>query len=128
MTITSTSDLLQAKYDNFFSDSVKANSFQNNSHSIPMSIDPVHVENDTAGPTHLHTDPRPVSNLDLTFDKQLEAIDQDLMKFDNPMHVTPITPTSHYHMPSQPISPHHHSQDIDDTPNLITILSDPPCF
>ena len=93
-----------------------------------MSTNPVHVENDTAGPTHLHTDPGPVSNLDLTFDKQLEAIDQDLMKFDNPMHVTPITPTSHYHMSSQLISPHHHSQDIDDTLNLITILSDPPCF
>ena len=65
-----------------------------------MSTDLVHVVNDTASPTHLHTYPGPVSNLDLTFDKQLEAIAQNLMKFDNLMHVTPITPTSHYHMSS----------------------------
>nr|POE84736.1 hypothetical protein CFP56_64953 [Quercus suber] len=107
--ITPTSDMLQAQYGNSYSDSVKADSFQNNSHSISMSTDPVHVEKDTAGPTHLHKDPGPVFNSNLTFDKQLEAIDQDLMKFDNPMHVTPIPHTSHYHMPSQPPSPHHHS-------------------
>ena len=49
-----------------------------------MSTDPVLVENDTADPTHLHTDPGPVSTSNLTFDKQIEAIDQDLIKFDHP--------------------------------------------
>nr|POF19726.1 hypothetical protein CFP56_30616 [Quercus suber] len=122
---TLTSNMLQAQYGNFYSDSVKADSFQNKSHSISMSTDPVHVEKDTAGPTHLHTDPGPVFNSNLTFDKQLEAIDQDLMKFDNPINVTPILHTSQCHFPSQPTSPHHHSQDVNDTPNLITIPSDP---
>nr|POF18138.1 hypothetical protein CFP56_48422 [Quercus suber] len=59
---TPTSERLQAQYGNFHSDSVKADSFQNKSHSISMSTDPVHVEKDTTGPTHLHTDPGPVFN------------------------------------------------------------------
>nr|POF07441.1 hypothetical protein CFP56_29207 [Quercus suber] len=67
--ITPTSDMLQAQYGNSCSDSVKADSFQNNYHSISMSTNPIHVEKDTAGPTHLHKDPGPVFNSDLTFDK-----------------------------------------------------------
>ena len=40
-----------------------------------MSTDPIHIEDDTADPTPLHMDLGPVSNSDLTFDQQLEAID-----------------------------------------------------
>ena len=69
------SDLPQVQYGNSFSDSIKANSFQNNSSSAFMSIDPVHVEDDTTNPTPLQTDLRPISNSDLTFDQQLKAID-----------------------------------------------------
>ena len=72
------SDLPQAQYGNSFSDLVKADSFQNNSSFAFMLIDPVHVEDDTTDPTPLHTDLGPVSNSDLTFDQQLEAIDQGL--------------------------------------------------
>ena len=89
-----------------------------------MSTNPVHVEDDTADPTPLHTNLGPVSNLDLTFDQQLKAIDQGLLKFDHPIQVSPITPTPHYLPPSQPVSPHHH-QDVD-TSNLIPIPSKPP--
>ena len=48
------------------------------------------------------------------------------MKFDNPMHATSITPALHYHMPSQLVSPHPYSQDVDDTLNLTTIPSNFP--
>ena len=89
-----------------------------------MSTDPVHVEDDTADPTPLHTDLGHVSNSDLTFDQHLEAIDQGLLKFDHPIQVSPITLTPHYLPPSQPVSPHHH-QDVD-TLNLIPIPSEPP--
>ena len=85
-----------------------------------MSTDLVLVENDTTGPTYLHIDPRLVSNSNLTFDKQLEAIDQDLKEFDHPMQVSPFTPTPLYHMPS----PHHHDQDVN-TSNLTTISYNP---
>ena len=115
------SDLPQAQYGNSHFFSVMADSFQNNSIFVSMSTDSVLVENNTADPTHLHTDPGPISTLNLTFDKQLEAIDQDLMKFDHPRQVSPLTPTPYYHMSSL----HHHEQDVD-TPNLITIPSDPP--
>ena len=54
------SDLPQAQYGNFFSDSVKADSFQNNYSSAFMSTDLVHVEDDTADPTPLHMDLGPV--------------------------------------------------------------------
>ena len=118
------SNLPQAQYGNSFSDSVKADSFQNNSSFAFMSTDLVHVEDDTADPTLLHTDLGPVSNSDLTFDQQLEAIDQGLLKFDHPIQASPITPTPHYLPPSQPVSPHHH-QDVD-TSNLIPIPSEPP--
>ena len=118
------SDLPQAQYGNSFSDLVKADSFQNNSSSAFMLIDPVHVEDDTTDPTPLHTDLGPVSNSYLTFDQQLEAIDQGLLKFDHPIQVSPITPTPHYLPPSLPVSPHHH-QDVD-TSNLILIPSEPP--
>ena len=124
MPLSSPSDLPQAQYGNSFSDSVKADSFQNNSSSAFMSTDPIHIEDDTADPTPLHTDLGPISNSDLTFDQQLEAIDQGLLKFDHPIQVSPITPTPHYLPPSQPISPHHH-QDVD-TSNLIPIPSEPP--
>ena len=50
------SDLPQAQYGNSFSDSVMADSFQNNSSSAFMSTNPIHVEDDTADPTPLHTD------------------------------------------------------------------------
>ena len=50
------SDLRQTQYGNSFSDSVKADSFQNNSSSAFMSTDTVHVKDDTADPTPLHTD------------------------------------------------------------------------
>ena len=69
-----------------------------------MSTNPVLVENNTTDPTQLHTNLGPAPTSNLTFDQQLAAIDQDLMKFDHPMHVSPLTPTPHYHMPS---SPHH---------------------
>ena len=49
-------DLPQAQYGNSFSDSVKVDSFQNNSSSVSMSTDPVHVEDDIADPTPFHTD------------------------------------------------------------------------
>ena len=114
-------DLLQAQYGNILSDSVKANSFHNNSLSVSMSTNPVLVENNTTDPTQLHTNPGPAPTSNLTFDQQLEAIDQDLMKFDHPMHVSPLTPTPHYHMPSSP----HHEQDVAIS-NLTTIPSDPP--
>ena len=52
-----------------------------------MSTNPVHVEDDTADPTPLHTDLGPVSKLNLTFDQQLEAIDQGLLKFNHPIQV-----------------------------------------
>uniref|UniRef100_A0A7N2N1I1 DUF4283 domain-containing protein n=1 Tax=Quercus lobata TaxID=97700 RepID=A0A7N2N1I1_QUELO len=119
--LTPPSDLPQAQYGNSYFVSVMADSFQNNSIFVSMLTDSVLVENNTADPTPLHTDPGPISTLNLTFDKQLEAIDQDLMKFDHPRQVSPLTPTPHYHMSS----PYHHEQDVD-TPNLITILSDPP--
>ena len=122
--LSSPSDLPQVQYGNSFSDSVKTDSFQNNSSSAFMSTDPFHVKDDTADPTPLHTDLGPISNSDLTFDQQLEAIDQGLLKFDHPIQVSPITPTSHYLPPSQPVSPHHH-QDVD-TSNLIPILFEPP--
>ena len=124
MPLSLPSNLPQAQYGNSLSDSIKADSFQNNSSSAFMSTDPVHVEDDTTDPTPLHTDLGPVSNSDLTFDQQLEARDQGLFKFDHPIQVSPITPTPHYLPPSQPISPHHH-QDVD-TSNLIPILSEPP--
>ena len=111
MPLSSPSDLPQAQYGNSFSDSVKADSFQNNSSSAFMSTNPVHVEDDTANPTPLHTDLGPISNSNLTFDQQLEAIDQGLLKFDHPIQVSPITPTPHYLPPSQLVSPHHHKPD-----------------
>ena len=98
--LSPSSDLPQAQYGNSFSDSVKADSFQNNSFSAFMSTDPVHVEDDIADPTPLHMDLGPVSNSDLTFDQQLEAVDQGLLKFDHPIQVSPITPTPHYLPPS----------------------------
>ena len=94
------SDLPQAQYGNSFSDLVKADSFQNNSSSAFISTDPVHVEDDIADPTPLHTDLGLVSNSDLTFDQQLEAIDQGLLKFNHPIQVSLITPTPHYLPPS----------------------------
>ena len=78
MPLSLPSNLPQAQYGNSFSDSVKADSFQNNSSSAFISTDLVHVEDDTADPTLLHTDLGPVSNSDLTFNQQLEAIDQGL--------------------------------------------------
>ena len=59
------SNLPQAQYGNSLFDSIKADSFQNNSSSAFMSIDPVHVEDDTTDPTPLHTDLGPVSNSEI---------------------------------------------------------------
>ena len=89
-----------------------------------MSTDPIHIKDDTTDPTPLHMDLGPISNSNLTFDQQLEAIDQGLLKFDHPIQVSPISPTLHYLPPSQPISPHHH-QDVN-TSNLIPIPSETP--
>ena len=52
--LSPSSDLPQAQYGNSFSDLVKADSFQNNSSSAFMSIDPIHVEDDTVDPTSPH--------------------------------------------------------------------------
>ena len=62
-------NLPQAQYGNSFSDSVKADSFQNNSSFAFMSTDPAHVKDDIADPTPLHTDLEPISNSNLTFDQ-----------------------------------------------------------
>ena len=62
-------NLPQAQYGNSFSDSVKADPFQNNSSSAFMSTNPVHVKDYTADPTPLYTDLGPISNSNLTFDQ-----------------------------------------------------------
>uniref|UniRef100_A0A7N2KXD6 DUF4283 domain-containing protein n=1 Tax=Quercus lobata TaxID=97700 RepID=A0A7N2KXD6_QUELO len=95
---TLAANMTRDTYGNSPSDSFKFDSFQNNTYSAFMSTDPFHIENNTASPTHLHTDPGLFYTSNITFDKKLESIDHDLIKFDNPMHDMSLTTVQPSHM------------------------------
>ena len=95
---TLAANMTRDTYGNSPSDSFKFDSFQNNTYSAFMSTDPFHIENNTASPTHLHTDLGLFYTSNITFDKKLESIDHDLIKFDNPMHDMSFTTVQPSHM------------------------------